>query len=107
MLGLDFSDLCWTGKADRTMAQVTVNETDCHRSCDRLHAHRAGPASRTNRSDQRLADEMSQLQNLFSPFPQRPTRLVEDTGKGLPGQIWLAVVGVSLVELSLFAYFQN
>ena len=54
---------------------------------------------------QRLADEMSQFRNLLSPFPQRPTRLLEDSSKRLPGQIWLAVVGVALVGLSVFAYF--
>jgi len=56
---------------------------------------------------QRLADEMSQFRNLLSPFPERSPSPLLDSSKRLPGQIWLAVVGLGLVGLSLFAYFSN
>ena len=56
---------------------------------------------------QRLADEMSQFRNRLSPLPYSSPRLLPDGGKRLPGQIWLAVVGMALVGLSLFEYFSK
>ena len=53
-----------------------------------------------------LANEMSHFRNLLSPLPERRPLLL-DSNKRLPGQTWLAVVGATLVGLSLFAYFSN
>jgi len=55
-----------------------------------------------------LAEEIQNFSNLLSPFSAREPRYRNSYGgKRLPGQIWLAVWGMALMVLSLFAYFSS
>jgi len=55
-----------------------------------------------------LAEGIQTFSDLLSPFSAREPRYRNTYGgKRLPGQIRLAVWGMALIVISLFAYFSN
>jgi len=55
-----------------------------------------------------LAEGIQEIRDSLSPFSAREPRYRNSyEGKRLPGQAWLAVWGMALIVLSLFAYFSS
>lgn len=56
----------------------------------------------------RLAEGIQEICDSLAPFSSREPRYRNSyDGKRLPGQIWLAVLGMALIMLSLYAYFSS